>query len=112
MEFKDEIIKKLADEGIVFTKNNTGSILTYRANYGHAEAKVFAGRSYQGFLPHFKIMGDDFKIMGDDMETVNKAFPEDADLEQVLRDVAEATGNMDQAIEDFQETIGSYTDLN
>lgn len=105
MEFKDEIIKKLADEGIVFTKNNTGCILTYRTNYDHAEAKVFAGRSYQGFLPHFKIMCDD-------METVSKAFAEDADLEQVLRDVAEATGNMDQAIEDFQETIGGYTDLN
>ena len=104
MEFKDEIINSLADEGIVFTKNNTGSILTYRANYGHAEATVFAGRSYQGFLPHFKIMCDG-------METVNKAFPEDADLENVLRDVAEATGNMDQAIENFQETIGGYTDL-
>ena len=59
MEFKDEIIKKLADEGIVFTKNNTGSILTYHANYDHAEA----------------------------------------------------TGNLDQAIEDFQATIGGYTDL-
>jgi len=104
MEFKDEIIKKLADEGIVFTKNNTGSILTYLANYDHVEAKVFAGRSYQGFLPHFKIMCDD-------METVNKVFAEDADLEQVLRDVAEAAGNMDQAIEDFRATIGGYTDL-
>ena len=104
MEFKDEIIKRLSDEGIVFTKNNTGSILTYRTNYDHAEATVFAGRSYQGFLPHFKIMCDD-------METVNKVFPEDADLEQVLRDVAEATGNMDQAIENFRDTIGGYKDL-
>lgn len=104
MEFKDEIIKKLADEGIVFTKNNTGSILTYSANYDHAEATVFAGRSYQRFLPHFNIMCDG-------METVIKAFPEDANLEQVLRDVAEATGNMDRAIEDFQTTIGGYTDL-
>jgi hypothetical protein len=50
--------------------------------------------------------------MCDDMETVNKSFAEDADLEKVLRDVAEATGNLDQAIEDFQATIGGYTDLN
>lgn len=49
--------------------------------------------------------------MCDDMETVIKEFPEDADLEQVLRDVAEATGNLDQAIEDFQVTIGNYMDL-
>lgn len=104
MEFKDEIIKRLADDGIVFTKNNTGSMLTYRANHGHVRATVFAGRSYQGFLPHFKIMGYD-------IETVNKVFPEDADLENVLRDVAEATGNMDQAIENFKETIVDYTDL-
>lgn len=104
MEFNDEIIKRLADEGIVFTKNNTGSMLTYRTNHGHMRATVFAGRSYQSLLPHFKIMSCD-------METVNKVFPEDADLEKVLRDVAEATGNMDQAIENFKETIGDYTDI-
>lgn len=110
MEFKGEIIKKLADEGIVFTKgiacpkDHMERILIYRANYGHAQGIVFAGCSRLGCLPHFTITCDC-------METVGKAFPEDTDPEKVLRDVAEATGNMDRAIENFQETIGGYTDI-
>ena len=103
MEFSDEIIKKLSDEGYCFTKNNFGDTLTYKSNYMHILAKVFSGKSYQSCVPHFNIMHYDIRPgwkEGESDVIIRKAFKESDDLETVLRSVARAVDALDQGIED------------
>lgn len=114
MEFSDEIIKKLADEGSCFTRNDSGSILTYQSNYMHIVAKVFAGRSYQSCTPHFNILHNDirpgWKEGGSDL-IISKVFNESDDLETVLRAVARAVDTLDKGIEEAFVATEAYSDI-
>jgi hypothetical protein len=108
MEFSDELIEKLSEEGYHFNKNNVGDRLTYVSNYMHIVAKVFLGKSYQSCVPHFNIMHDEVPPgwkEGENNLIISKVFKESDDLETVLRSVAKAVDALDQGIEDaFVET--------
>lgn len=111
MKFSDEIIKKLADEGYCFTKNNIGDTLTYQSNYMHIAAKVFAGKSYQSGTPHFNIMHNDIRPGWKEGESdliISRLFKETDDLMTVLRAVARAVDALDQGIEDAFAATEEY----
>jgi len=114
MEFSDEIIKKLADEGYCFTKNDNGSMLTYQSNYMHIVAKVFAGRTYQSCTPHFNILHNDARpgcMEGGNDLIISKVFNESDDLTTVLRAVARAVDALDQGIEEAFVATEAYSDI-
>lgn len=104
MEFNPEIIKKLQEEGISFVPSQFGDRLTYEGNYGHATGIVYAGGPGRGY-PHFKVWVGDKAL-------INKKIDESDKLEHILRSLAEATGGIDQAIEDALNATDSYEDLN
>jgi hypothetical protein len=104
MEFNEEIIKKLQEDGISFVPSQFGDRLTYEGNYGHATGIVYAGGPGRG-CPHFKVWVGDKTL-------INKKIDESDKLEHILRSLAEATGGIDQAIEDAWNATESYDDLN
>ena len=114
MEFSDEIIKKLAEEGHSFTKNGNGTILTYLSAYEHVVGKVFAGHSTQGFLPHFSIMHNHTLPGAPDDRIdviIRKYFNEGDDIKKVLLSVAEAVDALDYGLESADVSTSEYKDL-
>ena len=104
MEFNPKIIKKLQEDGISFVPSQFGDRLTYEGNYGHATGIVYAGGPGRGY-PHFKVWVDDKTL-------INKKIDDSDSLEDILRSLAEATGTIDQAIEDALNDTDSYDNLN
>lgn len=102
MEFSEELLEKLnTHHGISFTQEtvNGDNVLCYNAAYEHVTAYVNPTTEV------FKIVTTDV----DGKETVNdeRSFA-GKDPETVLRDVAEAAGELDQSLEDAEITIADY----
>ena len=104
MEFNTEIIKKLQEDGISFDLSQFGDRLTYEGNYGHATGIVYAGGPGRGY-PHFKVWVGDKTL-------ISKKIDDSVSLEDILRSLAEATGGIDQAIEDAWNATDAYDDVN
>lgn len=104
MEFNTEIVKGLAEQGIVFDFSQFGDRLTYEGNYGHATGIVYAGGPGRG-CPHFKVWIDDKCL-------ISKKIDDSDSLEDILRSLAEATGTIDQAIEDAWNATDAWKDIN
>ena len=103
MEFNTEIIKGLAEQGMVFDFSQFGDRLTYEGNYGHATGIVYAGGPGRG-IPHFKVWIDDKCL-------ISKKIDDSDSLEDILRSLAEATGTIDQAIEDAWNATDAWKDI-
>lgn len=103
MEFNPEIITKLQEDGISFVPSQLGDRLTYEGNYGHATGIVYAGGPGRGYT-HFKVWVGDKAL-------INKKIDESDKLDHILRSLAEATGGVDQAIEDAWNATDSYDDI-
>ena len=102
MEFSEELLGKLnTNHGISFTHEtvNGDNVLCYNAAYEQVTAYV---------NPTTEV----FKIVSTDMDGKETANDERSfagkDPETVLRDVAEAAGELDQSIEDCEITIEDY----
>jgi hypothetical protein len=103
MKFNTEIVKGLAEQGIVFEFSQFGDRLTYEGNYGHATGIVYAGGPGRGY-PHFKVWIDDKCL-------ISKKIDDSDSLEDILRSLAEATGTIDQAIEDAWNATDAWKDI-
>lgn len=98
LEIEDDLLKKLAKDGINYTRNERTNTVEYSANYGHASAIVFLETRtfkvfYEGFTP---------------VEVSAKEIRPGTDMEQLLRDIAEAAGNLDEAYEHMFEDLAKY----
>lgn len=98
LEIEDELLKKLTKDGISYTRNERMNFVEYSANYGHASAIVFLENRtfkifYEGYSP---------------VEVSAKEIRPGTDIEQLLRDIAEAAGNLDQAYEHMLEDLAKY----
>ena len=103
MKFNTEIVKGLAEQGIVFDFSQFGDRLTYDSCYGHATGIVYEGGPGRG-IPHFKVWIDDKCL-------ISKKIDDSDSLEDILRSLAEATGTIDMAIENALNATDSYDDL-
>jgi hypothetical protein len=105
IEEVETVVKRLAEEGIVFTvisKETPNIVIHYRANYDHTEAHVHEGG--KDGKPNYEIYLNGCKI-------IEKEFdPEKILLKDLLYTVAECAGDLDQSIEDFNEDIERLTD--
>lgn len=102
MEFSQELLEKInTNYGMSYTQEtvNGEDVLCYDAAYEHVKAYVNPKTEV------FKIVTTDV----DGKETVQdeRSFA-GKDPETVLRDVAEAAGELDQSIEDAEITIADY----
>lgn len=102
MEFSEELLEKINNHhGISYTHENVNGddVLCYDAAYEHVNAYVNPKTEV------FKIVTTDV----DGKETVHdeRSFA-GKDPETVLRDVAEAAGELDQSIEDAEIIITDY----
>lgn len=98
LEIEDGLLKKLAKDGINYTRNTRTNMVEYSANYGHATGIVFLETRtfkifYEGYSP---------------VEVSVKEIRPGTDMEQLLRDIAEAAGNLDQAYEHMFEDLAKY----
>lgn len=98
LEIEDELLIKLAKDGMIFTRNTRTNTVEYSANYGHATGIVFLETRtfkifYEGYSP---------------VEVSVKEIRPGTDMEQLLRDIAEAAGNLDQAYEHMFEDLVKY----
>lgn len=102
MEFSEELLDKInTNHGISYTHEtvNGDDVLCYDAAYEHVKAFVNPTTEV------FKIVTTDV----DGKETVQdeRSFA-GKDPETVLRDVAEAAGELDQSLEDAEISIADY----
>jgi hypothetical protein len=98
LEIEDELLNKLAKDGMIFTRNERTTTVEYSANYGHATGIVFLEYRtfkifYEGYTP---------------VEVSAKEIRPGTDIEQLLRDIAEAAGNLDAAYEHMFEDLAKY----
>ena len=98
LEIEDELLKKLDEEGIHYTRNTRMNTLEYSANYGHTTGLVILETRtfkifYEGYSP---------------VEVSVKEIRPGTDMEQLLRDIAEAAGNLDAAYEHMFEDLAKY----
>jgi hypothetical protein len=98
LEIEDGLLNKLAKDGMVFTRNERTNTVEYSANYGHATGIVFLENRtfkifYEGYSP---------------VEVSAKEIRPGTDMEQLLRDIAEAAGNLDAAYEHMFEDLAKY----
>lgn len=100
MEFTKELLKRLERDGISWTEGEDG-VLVYMAAYEHSSAVVYPTEGY------FCIM-DECLDPGTDGVICERSIGEGQSAEQVLRDVAEACGSIDQGIEDAMCSISEY----
>ena len=101
MVFSDELLNKLAKDGISFIREKDGS-LTYTANYQYVVAFVFP------FANQFTIEAQ-VCDPGEAGRIDRWGFNEkDDDPEQLLRDIAESAGNLDQSFNDMFENLVNY----
>lgn len=98
LEIEDDLLTKLAKDGINYTRNERMNTVEYSANYGHSSAIVFLENRtfkifYEGYSP---------------VEVSAKEIRPGTDIEQLLRDIAEASGNLDMAYEHMFEDLAKY----
>lgn len=98
LEIGDELLKKLAEDGIHYTRNERTNTLEYTSNYGHTTGLVILETRtfkifYEGYSP---------------VEVSAKDIRPGTDMEQLLRDIAEAAGNLDMAYEHMFEDLAKY----
>jgi hypothetical protein len=98
LEIEDDLLNKLAKDGMVFTRNERMNTVEYSANYGHSSGIVFLENRtfkifYEGYSP---------------VEVSAKEIRPGTDIEQLLRDIAEAAGNLDMAYEHMFEDLAKY----
>jgi len=90
------LLEELQNEGICYTRQGTNE-LTYTANYMRVEAEI----DLDTRTITIYVNGNTF---------TERTYVEDEPLSRVLRDVAEAAGQLDQAVEDFYGTMEGYED--
>lgn len=100
MVFSDELLEALAKDGISFFRDSDGS-LSYTANYEHVVAVVYPETNTFSIESQVCEPGDNGKIG-------TWSFGEADDAEQLLRDIANATGNLDLSFESMFELLAEY----
>ena len=101
MVFSDELLKSLAEDGINFTRDPDGT-LTYVSNYEHVVAVVDPIKN--NFILESQVCDPN-----ESGKIGTWGFNEtDDDPEQLLRDIAESAGNLDQAFEHMFENLVNY----
>ena len=100
MNFSDDLIQKLADEGINWTRESDGT-LSYLAAYEHARAEVNPEKETFVLIPEESgiICERSFK---------NQFDGKVPSPETVLEDVAAAVGAIDEGIEHALNCIADY----
>ena len=105
MEFTDELLKKLAEEGINWDRESDGT-LTYMSEYGHVSATVHPKEGYFVLTNECRDPSDVGVLFE---RTFNDQFDHrEAQSEEILRDVADACGCIDQGIEDSMNVLCLY----
>ena len=105
MEFTDDLIKKLAEEGINWDRGSDGA-LTYMSNYEHVSATVHPEEGYF-VLTNECCDPSDMGVLCE--RTFKDQFDNrEAKAEEILREVAEACGRIDQGIEDAMNVLCFY----
>ena len=92
----ETLLGELQNEGISYTRQGPGE-LTYTANYMRVEAEI----DLDTRTITIYVNGNTF---------TERTYGEDEPLSLVLRDVAEAAGQLDQAVEDFYGNMEEYED--
>lgn len=101
MEFPEKMLESLAEDGISFTREKDGS-LCYTANYEHVVATVYPDK--EQFILESQVCNPD-----ESGKIGTWGFNEENDdPEQLLRDIAEAAGNLDLAYENMFGTLVNY----
>jgi hypothetical protein len=105
MEFTDELLKKLAEEGINWDRESDGT-LTYTSNYEHVSATVHPSEGYF-------VLTNECRDPSDVGVLCERSFRNQFDhrepqAEDILREVAEACGRIDQGIEDAMNVLCGY----
>lgn len=99
-DFPPETIKALADEGMAFYAY--AGRLEYLANYSYVRGVIDPeDRS-------IRILRENAD--GEQAIVEGYHYPENHDPEKVLRDLAEAAGSIDQAMNDAEEALSDYDD--
>jgi hypothetical protein len=101
MKFTKEILKKLELEGISWTDSGHGT-LEYLAAYEHCSAVINVEGGF------FGIIDECLDPSSNDGIICERVIEDGKSAEQVLRDVAEACGSIDQGIEDAMGSISAY----
>ena len=99
-DFPPETIKSLADEGMSFSIY--AGRVEYLANYSYVRGVIDPEDRSIRLL--------DENAEGDKAIIEGYHYPENHDPEKVLRDLAEAAGELDQAMNDAEEALSDYDD--
>ena len=105
MEFTDELLQKLEADGISFSREEDGHIC-YMACYEHASADI------DPVSESFKVVNEccdkDESGVICERTFANQFDGREPSAEEVLRDIAEACGAIDQGFENAFNTLSGY----
>jgi hypothetical protein len=105
MEDCKEIVEKLSREGINWYMEPDGR-LTYTGNYEHASAVVDVREKFFTICNECCDPGESGVIC--ERRFANQFDGREPGMEEVLRDVSEAVGRIDQGIEDALNAVCGY----